>query len=156
MTFDSEPNVHYDLVVTNPSQQLTVPYSIAVVEPPPVNDTCAHAIALSSGQSVKGWTHKASDAYAFVNASTTCVGYAMHGLDVAYSLTVPKHECLSARVTSVTDLSLYLLEDCATRCCWGGVDAKGAGRGVRSSRRRWTTATPRPRTNLCTSSWTRG
>ena len=130
LTFDSEANTHYDLMLSNPSQQLTVPYSIKIVEPTPANDTCANAIPLVSGQQVTGWTYKANDTYAFVNASVTCVDYAMHGPDVAYSLTVPTDECLTVVASSSSDVSLYLLEDCATRCCWGGVDDEGQGVGT--------------------------
>ena len=126
VTFDSEPNKHYDLKLSNPSQQLTVPYSFHIVEGPPTNDTCENAIPLTSGQQLAGWTQKASDSYAFVNASKTCVEYAMHGLDVAYSLTIPQNECLTAVASSASDLSLYLLEDCTTRCCWAGADDEGA------------------------------
>ena len=82
---------------------------------------------LSPGTTVNGTTVDANNDYEFVG-SHPCGGYDMDGADVAYQVTIPTNKYLNLSLDSERDLSMYLLENCTSRCCWVGVDAYLGGR----------------------------
>ena len=97
-------------------------YTLDITAPPPSNDICDSALTLTPGTAVNGTTIDASNSYQFALGSDSCAGFDMDGLDVAYLVTVPAGQYLTASLDSSRDLAMYLLDDCATRCCWVGVD----------------------------------
>lgn len=86
----------------------------------PANNACANAVVLSPGQTVDGSTLGASSDVTF--NTRDCTGFHDQGKDVFYQVSVPAGGTLTATLQADDDLALYLVDGCATRCCWGGAD----------------------------------
>ncbi|MBN2357970.1 MAG: PPC domain-containing protein [Deltaproteobacteria bacterium] len=127
ITFDSTEATNYILKIALPGGAGVVDYVIDFKGPPPPNDLCAGAIALQANQSVSGSTAHATNDYQFVSGTISCTGYGTSGPDVAYQVTIPAGQYLSAWLYAPTDMSMYLVDDCATLCCWGGIDEGYSG-----------------------------
>lgn len=126
ISFSSEVGQTYVLKVSS-SASILENYEVEIKGPPPANDVCGDAPVLSPGTSVNGTTTDAENDYQFLGADP-CGGYEMHGVDVAYQVAIPVNKYLNLSLDSERDLSMYLLEDCTSRCCWGGVDDHTGGR----------------------------
>lgn len=87
----------------------------------PNNESCAEALPLDFDTTVTGSTIGASNSNEFASDGS-CIGHSEAGADVAYSLTVPAGQSVSVDFDSPGDLGLYLVEDCASLCCWAGTN----------------------------------
>jgi hypothetical protein len=129
LSFEADASLTYVLKVLGEAADTAAQYYVQVippVPPPPANDTCGGAIALSANQSVSGTTTDAtSDVVAVDNL---CTGYATAGPDVVYTVNIPADGRLTANLNSEADLALYLVDACTSGCCWWGTDSYLAGR----------------------------
>ena len=125
LVFDSAMGQTYVLALSNAAGTGESTYDIDVVGAPPSNDTCATAIALTDGAMVTGDTSLGSSAVSFT--TTSCTGYGNLGPDLIYSVSIPAGATLTATLDSASDLALWLVEDCVSRCCWGGADEETGG-----------------------------
>lgn len=130
ITFTSQANSSYILRIAKAADESSVGvnYNIGEIKGhPPENDNCQSAIALIPGaEAVSGTTINAYDDVRFNSASASCSGSDSDGGDVVYSITVPAGQHLQAKLTMHQDLLLTLVDSCAERCCYAGVDAEGA------------------------------
>ena len=130
LSFTAAAGTAYFVRVANAAAVEQASYDVEFFAPPPANDTCATAQALTptpAGITVDGTTIGA-DATVSMN-STQCTGFRTPAGDVFYTVTVGAGQVLTARLddTNGEDLSLYLIDTCEARCCWAGVDRTVGG-----------------------------
>lgn len=104
----------------------------AQAPPPPVNDTCAGALALPcKSVNLTGTTRGAANDYTpITSGSGGCTGFAANGADVVYVLTLAPTGSVALDYTSADDGSIYLLDACvspAGAACVAGADATFTG-----------------------------
>jgi hypothetical protein len=88
--------------------------SLICINPPPVNDQCAGAIAINYGPiALSGSTKLATNDYRFTNSSVSCTGYYADGRDVVYRVDATVGDSLWLDYTSSSDGSIYIVRDCS-------------------------------------------
>ncbi|MFH1811937.1 MAG: hypothetical protein ABIJ09_24575 [Pseudomonadota bacterium] len=130
ITFTSAVATRYILrLAKNVGEQaVAASYNIAALKgTPPANDSCATAVDLSPGaEPLAGTNRNAYDDVRFAAGSASCSSSDSDGPDVFYRVQVPDGQMVTAKATMRDDLLVYLVDDCAARCCFGGADAEGA------------------------------
>ncbi len=107
----------------------------------PINDTCAGAIVIPCGSfNLSGNTDTATNDYTFPSDASSCTGYIENGRDVVYRLNIVAGDSLWVNVSSsATDISVYVITDCASpsTSCVAGEDSTDVG-GSESLRHKFT------------------
>ncbi|MBI5494486.1 MAG: hypothetical protein HY904_05620 [Deltaproteobacteria bacterium] len=128
VTFPAAAGTQYFVKVSNPSGLGRTAYQLALTgDPltpaPPANDDCSGAIALVANASQAGTLAGAGRTVGLQGLS--CTGWPTEGNDVFYTLTIPAGHVATVDLTTAdatADLALYLIDGCATACCWAGAD----------------------------------
>ena len=127
VTFDCAADVAYLVEVSAPDGAAPIAYSLFTLGARPANDRCDGATPLPPGAEVIGSTLDADDDLSFAGGFGSCTGWADRGGDLAYRVSIAAGQTMAARLSSGADLALYLLDDCASRCCWAGADLAPGG-----------------------------
>lgn len=129
--FDAVVGTRYRLRLASGNPDVPLDYAVRVQPPLPTNDACTAAQRIIPGTSITATTAGASNDVDLQNRQ--CTGFHTPGPDVFFRVEVPPGRALLARVDGVdvgaADVALYLLDGCASRCCWAGADVQAGGLG---------------------------